>query len=228
MRMTVRGGSLWVAYTLTRPRDVARLLPPHLELCGAPLLEDETALLPTPKLLFNAYEVVAPWMHGHRLEVNVLGRDRRSGAVRFVVLDCLSDTLRWDPRDGVQGANARVLAACADPHAFALETVGTSTTRRGERFAVTGTYGDERAVDWRFAVEANRECYFGRGRTPFAMRFNESRVGRPVRALRGFTVANTLWRAVRSARPSHVFVHPHSMTFDVDVPRGFGRDPLSR
>lgn len=224
MRMTVRGGSLWIAYTITRPREVVRLLPPHLELCGAPLLEDETALVPTPKLLFNAYEVVAPWMRGHRVEINVLGRDRRTGAVRFVVLDCLSDTLRWDPRDGVQGANARVVYSRTDPHAYRLEVVGTAPCAREARLAASGTYGAERAVDRRFAVDANRECYFGHVPTPIPMRFNETNVLRPVRALRGFSVANTMWRDVRSARPSHVFVHPHAMTFDVDVPRGFGRD----
>lgn len=45
-------------------------------------------------------------MHGRRLETVVPTVQRETREVRLVVLDCLSDTLRWNPIDGVQRPNA--------------------------------------------------------------------------------------------------------------------------
>lgn len=50
---------------------------------------------PRKLLLFNEYEARSPFFGGRRLEANVIVRMR--GRTHFVVLECISDTLGWDP-----------------------------------------------------------------------------------------------------------------------------------
>lgn len=212
MRLRVLPNSVWVAYTLTRPDLVRKLLPPSLELAAGPLLSDEVASMRTPKLLFNAYQVDSSWMRGTRLEVLVLARHRASKRHHFCVLDCLTDTLQWDPVGGVQGANARA----AVRHAPGRTRVDVRT--RVHVFAVDAVHCRPRPIAPTFAVEANEACYFRNTDVPYPMRFDVREVCAPVRELApAKPVQNTLWADVRSRYPSHLFVHPHSMTYDVDV-----------
>ena len=165
-------------------------------------------------------------LRGRRADARPPRRDQRArtrptpGAVRFVVLDCLSDTLRWDLATASKGERARRLL----PHGPALPARGRGdgAVRRERGWRRRGrTAPNAPSVLVRSGRQPRVLLWTRASRFPAVQRDN---VLRPVRALRGFSVANTLWRDVRSARPSHVFVHPHAMTFDVDVPRGFGRD----
>ena len=212
MRLRVLPNSVWVAYTLTRPGAVRPLLPPALELASGPLLDDEVATVRSPKLLFNAYQVESSWMRGTRLEVLVLARHRATKRYHFCVLDCLTDTLQWDPIEGVQRPNAR----SAVRHAPGRARVDVRTRRHA--FAVDALHRRARPLAPTFAIEANEACYFRNTDVAYPMRFDAREVGAPVRELAPTRpVLNTLWADVRSPYPSHLFVHPHAMTYDVDV-----------
>ena len=213
MRMHVRAWSLWVAYTLKSPDSIRKLLPEELELTSLPLLQDETSRFPSHKLLFNAYEVDSPWMHGRRVETVVPTVQRETREVRLVVLDCLSDTLRWNPIDGVQRPNAYTRAFGPKRG----DEFSVDVRNRRDRFMVSGRLGRTRPIDWRFSVEGNRECYFQRYNKAFGLSFNETQIALPVRQVDAPTVTNTLWSNVRTETPSHAFVHPHPMDFDVEV-----------
>ena len=103
--MHIRPGSIWIAYTLTHPDIIADMMPRGLALCASPLLADDPPDEP-PKILFNAYTVDAMWMHGARVDILTLARSE-TGTRHLVMLGCLSETLQWDPDNGVRRANAR-------------------------------------------------------------------------------------------------------------------------
>lgn len=207
--MRILPGSLWLAYTLTRPGKIESMLPTGLSLARAPLLGGER--VQRPKLLFNAYEVESPWMRGTRVDVLVMAQHQRTRAMHLVMLDCFSDTLRWNPVDGVQRANAfRTRALGRAPFELYVRNYK-------HRFLIRADVEQQCPVDWRFAVEANRECYWRGTSSPFAMTFNESNVALPVQRLARLECTNTMWSDVRLPLPSHSFVHPHVMDFDVKV-----------
>ena len=220
MRMYIRPASLWLAYTLTDPRGIQRYLPPQLDLASHALLDDEASLVPTPKLLFNAYEVNSQWMRGTRVDVLTCARHAHTGVLHLVLLDCFTNTMSWDPSNGVQRANAFVRRQTR-PRAANGGKYHLCMQSRGDKFEVFGKLGRSRPINWKFAVQANRVCYFRSCSIPYAMQFNETSVALPVRDLTWVGVANTLWSGVRTRSPSHAFVHPHDMSFDVDV-RDFG------
>lgn len=80
MRMNIACGSLWVAYTFANRDLVQSMLPSSLELTACPLLDDDRATFPSPKLLFNAYRVDSGiWMQGMRTDVLTLARRQTVG-----------------------------------------------------------------------------------------------------------------------------------------------------
>lgn len=219
MRMSVLPGSLWVAYVLTQPAKVQRMLPPDLELAPVRLLEGDASGV--PRLLFNSYDVSSHWMKGHRCDVQVFARHRITRTPHLVVLECWSNTMLWNPRDGVRFPNAEVhrRRARRDPLDFGLLTMRA----RGEApvsFCVQGRMEPQGvSPDRTFVVEANRECFFGTEPEGLKMRFDEDQLLSEVRCLpRGAVKTNTLWSEVRASRPSHVFVHARAMNFDVTIP----------
>jgi hypothetical protein len=213
MRLDVSPFSLWVAYPLTKPSVVRDMLPPHLKLANGRLLSDDDDKLPANKLLFNAYEIGSPWMRGVRVDTLVLAKDRKSGSARLVVLDCLTNTLRWDPENGPKRQNAfNALLKTTRAGCYSIKVCG-----KNSEFKVGGTIGKARPIDWKFAVEGNRVCFFRSNPRAFRMTFNETLVAQPVLQLTDTSIKNTLWSSIRSTTPSHAFVHPHGMSFDIDL-----------
>lgn len=218
MRLLVRPLSLWVAYTLTSPKEVARLLPEGLVPAPARLLCSDTGIPPSPKLLFNAYEVSSTFMRGHRLEIQTLALDTRYNTLHLVVLDCLSNAPSWDPSKGVYPPNSGVVRKRVPPD---FGTISFTDPSSGDPlFKVEGSLSSEDTTpESSFVVEANRLCYFGNSSQGYHMTFDEKKVTSPVRRLSLSSVRNNeLWKGCRSRRPSHVFAHTGSMEFDVHVP----------
>lgn len=219
MKMLVKPLSLWLAYELTSPEAIRPLLPPGMTLASLPLLEEDlhrrTMVPRTPKLLFNSYDVSAPWMNGHRLEIQTVAWNRVHGTYHLVVLEVLTNSNNWDPERGVTEPNAHCrLSSVGDDY-----TLNVREKARGGRLCVSG-HILPRAVrpHDRFVVDCNLQCYFSSFPRPFPIRFDHEDVRHPVRRLASnATIQNTLWQHVRKSRPTHAFVHTRPMRFDVQV-----------
>ena len=176
MRMRIAPGSLWIAYTLTSRDLVQSMMPSSLSLVSSRILADEVALAPSPKLLFNVYRVDAgPAMRGMRTDVMALGRHKKTGRTHLVILDCLTDTLQWNPTNGVIGANAyypRTRRGAWRVHGGRTRRIVLDTVRRTSR-----------PIDWTFAVEANLACYYRGVDTAYEMAFDEDEIMQPVTEL---------------------------------------------
>ena len=105
MRLKIAPGSLWLAYTARRLDVLKTMIPDEVQLTTHPLWHDQHDF-PRVPLLFNAYRLQSTYMNGHRIEVQVLTQHRTTGKMHLVVLDCVSDTLMWDPCNGIQLPNA--------------------------------------------------------------------------------------------------------------------------
>ena len=215
MRMRICPGSLWLAYTLERRALVANMLPSGLKLANSALLRADGDR--ESKLLMNAYRLRSQYMNGHRIDVQVLAQDTLRKTFHLVVLDCYSDTMMWDPINGVKFPNAggchlrmqgdlyKVRVAAKNPSSVSL-------------LSVKGTKDSSRVpISWRFSVESNRVCYYANSETKFPMSFDEGKIAEPVHCLLRPQVATSLWSEFRSGAPTHVFIHGDAMDFDVEV-----------
>lgn len=215
MRLLIRPFSLWVAYSLTKPSEIQKMLPSNLALAPVRLLKEESTPV-VPKLLFNSYDVSSTWMNGHRVDIQTFALDRRKKTVHLVVLDCLSNVPMWDPVYGVRKGNSNVLRR-RDKNDF-----GSVQIKKGKQlmFDVNGSSIRKDVLpDKTFVVDANRECYFGNCFPGYKMRFDEDAVMGPVYNMNVRSViCNNMWNEYRKQTPSHVFVHKAQMTFDIHVP----------
>lgn len=209
--MLVHKHSLWSAFEL---RNEYRLrLPPQSQVTPVRIFRDS----PRKKLLlFNEYRVSSPFFSGRRLEVCVVVR--RRSQTHFVVLDCLSDTLLWDPVAGVQLPNS-------------VPNTERSFNSRNGRVAVRAQGNDRRRgfrlrasmrpsrhpLSAEFAVDPNRECFFSSHPVGFPMDFNETEVLAPVQRLKNVHIETDLWSGFRGRHVSS-FVHPCAMRYTVHVP----------
>ena len=210
--MRIAPGSLWLAYTVTQPRAVQKLLPDSLELTSSKLLTTG-APFPSPQLLFNLYAVGSKWMKGMRADVLTLAKHRQTQKTHLVVLDCLTNTLQWDPVGGVRGANAhffRPVRRGAEDYSVGIKKGKKILMLKAKRLEM-------QPIDWTFAVEANMACYFQDIDVPYTMNFSEHDIMLPVRGLQATECTNTFWKDVRSQKLSNAFMHEHAMEFDVSV-----------
>jgi hypothetical protein len=152
-------------------------------------------------------------MKGMRTEVVTLAKHKVTQKTHFVVLDCFTNTLQWDPAKGVNRANARFFRPVkrqGEDYSCGMKTNKNSLLVWAKRLAME-------PIDRTFAVEANMACYFKDVDTPFTMTFSEEEVMLPVRALQVTECKNTFWKEFRSPKLSNAFLHEHAMEFDVTV-----------
>lgn len=209
--MRIQPSSLWIAYDATDITGLNKLLPSGLRMSCIRILNSD--LCPRPKLLFNAYQVDAPFMSGYRLEVLTIAEDKYR-MPHFVILDCLSDTFQWDPLNGVIPQNARMSTRFNSNH-FKHCTRGRGR-RYPSRFEVSGTPRGPSKILRRFAVESNFECYYRNHSVPIALEFDEKSVLEDVQLISPSKVVNTLWTPYRGVM-THCFVHVQPMLFEVTM-----------
>lgn len=208
--MSILPSSLWLAYTITSPKKISAMLPEGLHLSRFPILQND--VLSEAKLLFNSYDVSSKWMNGHRLEIVTLAHNRTSDTAHFVILDCITDTLQWDPTDGItlpNGCHCRP----KDSNDFSLKV----RSKNGKRLIVKANPSAKSKMTWKFAIQANKKCFYKNYPDGFEMSFDPKNVLKPVRNLKLNLLENTFWQDVRETTPSHVFMHEQNMDFDVDV-----------
>lgn len=209
--MSVLPSSLWLAYTITSPKVIEKMLPNGLHLSRFPILD--TDIFPEAKLLFNAYDVSSKWMNGHRLEVVTLAQNRTSNKAHFVILDCITDTLQWDPNDGITLPNA----CKSTPKDFNNDYSLKVRSKIGKKLIVRGNPSTLSKMTWKFAIEGNKKCFYKNYPVGFEMSFDAKNILKPVRNLKVDILENTFWQDVREDLPSHIFTHEQVMDFDVDV-----------
>lgn len=208
--MQVHKHSLWSVFELKHENQLP--LPPLTRVTPVRIFEESPA---KKWLLFNEYKVSSTFFTGRRLEVCVIVRLKST--THFVVLDCLSDTLRWDPIGGIQLPNSIANTERTFNRNGRVAVRACSGDRRA-RFAIKGNLcSTRRLLTPDFAVHPNRECFFSTHDEPFAMDFDEKEVLHPVHTLADVRVETTLWSKFCGSHAVS-FVHPQSMHYNVNVP----------
>lgn len=204
MRLNILPGSLWVAYVLTAPK-LAGLIPPNTKLAKVKLLKDDSEEY---RLLFNIYEVRAPFMCGSRIDIQTVVKDKNTNTHHLVILDVLSTTMDWNPKSGILAPNSKVVM-----HDSSISFC------RGEDYMNITVLKEKNDLppDYVFAVEANRKCYYSDHPMGYQMKFDEASILRDVTLLEG-DVKTNIYNKWRTSEHTHLFRHNHAMIFDVIIP----------
>ena len=236
MKLLVHPRSLWLAYDMRHTNEIQQMLPSGLHVAPVRLFESDPA--PRKRLLMNVYECSSSFMNGARIEVQTFVYNAHKNTVHLCILDCISNTMQWDPVTGIHARNALLQSPTSssllqprDNDDMRSASTGAqfhvhftspeqNTTHRKTILRVSARVGQQMESPTRpFVVDANRICYFRNCDTPFPMRFDVSEVAAPVVRLANARVTSNVLKRYRAQRsPTHTFIHRTSMAFDVDVP----------
>lgn len=209
INLKIKPFSLWVSYNLLNPNPIQDMLPKNMELANIKILEDD--VISSPRLLFNCYNIDSFLMKGSRLEIMTIAKKNKD--FHFVVLDCISNTIQWDPINNIRGPNGNI------KFSYLQENLNCKVIKFNNKFNFRGTPLDLINMTNDFAVKSNYECFFRNSEESVKLSFNEEEIMRPVRKLKIINLENNFWKKYRSDFPDHIFMHEKSMSFKTKMPK---------
>lgn len=208
LKLRVLPYSLWLAYDIKNFNYINSLLPTNTELANIKLLQND--VLASPKLMFNAYTLESQVMNGMRLEVVSIVKNKDTNNHHFVMFDCFTNTMDWNPIDGIKlFANAK----CNFKYENDIYKLSIKN-KKNEILSIMGKKDKLFKPQTKFVVDANKECYYRNIPLKFPMKFERNEVTRRVRSLDFFNVTNILWENTKG-NLTHIFLHEYDMTFTV-------------
>lgn len=200
--------STWLGYTLKNVDKVNELVPEGTVVTPMRILSQDLA---QPKLLFNIYETESTFFNGLRFEVVTMVKQvNRPRNIHFVVLECLSNTLHWDPINGIQLPNLRCDFRSQD------KCMSLFCKQNDRTLTMNARIGRKKAITKMFAVDANLICFFQNSDQGIKLSFNESQIMQDVNMLSHVNVDTNIWEDYRG-KLTHCFAHPHHMDFTADM-----------
>tara|TARA_Y100001970_G_scaffold292154_1_gene432220 strand:- start:4631 stop:5275 length:645 start_codon:yes stop_codon:yes gene_type:complete len=209
INLKIKPYSLWLSYNILNQNAIQDMLPPGMKLAKIKVSDDNDCV--KPKLLFNCYNIDSFWMKGSRLEIMTIAQTDTN--FHFVVLDCISNTLRWDPINRIKGPNGKI------KFNYIQDKLNYDVIAKNKKvLSFTGKPLDLIKMTEDFAIKSNYMCFFRESSIPISLKFNEDEIMRPVRKLEILNITNDLWKNYREETPEHVFMHEHIMNFGTKLP----------
>ena len=228
MKLSILPGSLWLAYYLSPDgiTNLSSMIPAQTRLVSSRLtasrfVGDENWNAEHPLLLFNAYKISSKFMVGNRIDIQTIVQDVITQKKHLVILDVLTDTLDWNPQSGIRLPNTRFRSVMKRKNNDLRFEYQAKRGKQKLRLGAVSHSDAYREIDYRFAVEANLQCFYRSFPTAYSMDFDHRIVSSPVRIMETDYLENPFWRDERSTEPPKVFLHEHAMEFDVDVQNPF-------
>jgi hypothetical protein len=203
--------STWLGFKMKNIHKMNKLVPPNTEVAPIKILKDSKA---EPKLLFNVYEAKSNFFNGKRFEVVTVVRQKKDHRkIHFVVLDCFTNTLSWDPKSGIQLPNVeKSILKMRNKNKIQIDW-----TCEDEIFLkATGKLQNTRRITKNFAIDANLFCFFQDSLNGVSLQFDEDEVMKDVRLMVNTKVDTNVWDEFRG-HLTHAFIHLHKMDFWADM-----------
>ncbi len=207
VNMRIKPFSLWLSYNMLNQNLIEEMLPNGMKLAKIKILDTDTEK--SPKLLFNCYNIDSFWMRGSRLEIMTIAEFENN--FHFVVLDCITNTLQWDPVNGIRGPNGKI------KFNYIQDKLNYNVMSNMKKLDFSGKSLNLVNMTKDFAVKSNYNCYFKNSIIPVKLKFNEDEIMHPVRNLNVLHIKNDLWKEFRSCMPQHVFMHERPMHFKTKI-----------
>tara|TARA_B100000287_G_C20666890_1_gene792017 strand:- start:431 stop:1078 length:648 start_codon:yes stop_codon:yes gene_type:complete len=210
INLKIKPYSLWLSYNIINKPVIQNMLPPGMELADIKISDDNECK--EPKLLFNCYNIESFWMKGSRLEIMTIAKYEKK--FHFIVLDCVSNTLQWDPINRIKGPNGKIKIKFN----YKQENLNYDIISNNKILKFVGEPLNLIKMTKDFAIKSNYNCFFRDSSIPLSLTFNEKEIMHPVRKLKVVNITNDFWKEHRTDLPEHIFMHEHVMNFKTNMP----------
>lgn len=215
MQFNLNKDSLWLSYPLktTSFKDISNKIPSTHRLVKCKVFEEDK---PDYRLFFNFFQVKTSFFTGNRLEIVTIANNIINNEPSFVILDCYSNVMTWDPITGIQKANCKIKKKITNTkynvnldlkiqddkivnNIFNLQSFKTKIKKK---------------VLPEFSINPNYICYFKNYPKGYNLIFNKNQIDKKVILLKDVNLKNDIYTSYIKEL-EHAFVYPQEMNFKV-------------
>ena len=208
----LKENSLWVSNTVNTKsiKTLNEMIPNSHYLYKCKVFDDD---LPKYRLFYNIFEVNTPFFRGNRMEIVALIKNKNTYETSFVVLDCFTDALAWDPIDGIKQSNAIFKKDIKNLN-FKITVFDKY---RNNIFKIDSVKSNKIKTPVRkFSIDSNNLCFFKNHTMGFNLEFNENDVDVPVSILKDYKINTNVYTDFIN-NVEYAFIYKNSMKFNVII-----------
>jgi hypothetical protein len=215
MQFNLNKDSLWLSYPLktTSFKHLSNKIPSTHRLAKCKVFEEDK---PDYRIFFNFFQVKTTFFTGNRLEIVTIANNILNNEPSFVILDCYSNVMSWDPIAGIQKANCIIKKKITNTkynvnldfkneeekdlsNIFNLESLKTKIKKN---------------VLTEFSIDPNYICYFKNYPKGYNLLFNKKQIDKKVILLKDINLKHDIYTTYIKEL-EHAFIYPQEMNFKV-------------
>tara|TARA_E500000178_G_C16915677_1_gene704813 strand:+ start:48 stop:770 length:723 start_codon:yes stop_codon:yes gene_type:complete len=212
MDFNLNKNSLWISYPLIKTSNNLKLLsnkiPTTHSLDKCKIFKDDKL---DYRLFFNIFEVNTRFFSGNRLEIVTIAKNLKNNKRSFVILDCYSDVISWDPIYGIQKANCKIKKKITNTQ-FNLNVKNNQNDNIFNLESEQSTI--KKRVIPEFSIFPNYICYFKNYSNGYNLTFNQNQIDKKVILLKNINLYNNIYNSFIK-KDEHLFLYPQKMDFKV-------------
>ena len=213
MHFNLNRDSLWITSPIKSSHfgDITRLIPNNVRLTKCKVFNEDKM---DYRLFFNFFTVKTPFFTGDRLEIVTITKNIETKNISFVVLDCYTNAITWNPQSGIQKPNSIVISDITNSK-YNLDVTQTKDKNNilSLRSHKSKIY---KSVSTQFSIDPNYICYFKTYNKGFRLSFNEKEIDKKVLLLKDIEIKNSIYHSFVKEY-EHFFIYPNSMNFRVYI-----------
>lgn len=215
MQFNLNKDSLWLSYPLkyTSFKDFSYKIPSTHRLAKCKIFEEDTL---DYRLFFNFFEVKTQFFSGNRLEIVTIANNILNNKPSFIILDCYTNVMSWDPVDGIQKSNCKIKTKNTNTrYDINLDLKDECDNKINNIFKLKSLKTKIRkSVLKEFSINPNYICYFKNHTKGYNLLFNENQINKKVILLKDIKLNHNIYlKYIKELE--HAFIYPQEMNFKV-------------
>lgn len=216
LQFNVRKDSLWISYPIKHKSytKLTNMIPKTHRLHKCKIFENDK---PKYRLFYNIFEVSTPFFHGTRMEIVTIIQNKKNKETSFVVLDCFTNAMAWNPIDGLKQPNGifKKKITNRDYCIEMIENIKEKNKNDKFKFIITSNKTNNTKLPIRdFTIVPNYFCYFKNYEKAYPLDFNENDINMNVNFLDNIFIDTNIYKEFIK-KEEHIFIYPKKMQFKV-------------
>jgi hypothetical protein len=210
MKFNLYKDSLWLSYPIkiNNLKDISSKIPNTHRLSKCKVFKEDKL---DYRLFFNFFQVQSSFFTGNRLEIVTIVNNILNGTTSFVIIDCFSDVMSWDPIEGIQKANCKIDKKITN----SKYNVKIKTNNKYEILNLNSFKTKiKKRVLREFSINPNYVCYFKNYKKGYNLVFNEKQIDKKVILLKDVKLNHDIYKNYIKEL-EYAFIYPQEMNFKV-------------